>query len=339
MNGDPDDGCAALGPAFRVLDRLRDGDWHTLTALGVDAGIARGSVEQALERLADAGVKLERAPRRGVRWVHPVAALEASRIAEAMGAERGDWSLRVVRCVGSTNTVLRREAEAGLAGKVCLVADLQTAGRGRRGRAFLTGLSGALTFSVLWRTPRPLPELAALSLAVGVAIVRALRACGIGGATLKWPNDILWQDAKLGGVLTELIGEAGEPAAAIIGIGLNLRLDPELRQRIDVRVADVAEALGAMPDRNALLGALLKELADVLRVFDRDGFAPLRREWMAADAFRDSHVRLSMPDGKVVRGHACGVTEDGSLLLATAKGVERFMLGEISLRKESPVRS
>jgi BirA family biotin operon repressor/biotin-[acetyl-CoA-carboxylase] ligase len=174
-----------------------------------------------------------------------------------------------------------------------------------------------------------------LSLAVGVAIARALAAAGVPGAGLKWPNDVLWQNGKLAGILTELAGDALGPTAAVIGIGLNVRLSQATRARIGQAAADLETACGAAPDRNALLARLLIELGRTLEAFEKDGFAPLRSEWQRLHALQDRRVTLLLPDGARRSGSARGVAEDGAFLLETRGGVERFHSAEVSLRPAS----
>jgi len=213
-----------------------------------------------------------------------------------------------------------------------LAAEWQTSGRGRRGRVWHSAPGAALTFSMLWRFQQGAAVLAGLSLAVGVAMMRALAALGVEGAGLKWPNDVLWRGRKLAGILIEMQGDTLGPSAAVIGIGLNCRLPDVLVNRIEQPVADLATACGAAPERNHVLALLLTELERVLDAFARDGFAPLREEWQRHHVHQRRPVRLKLPDGGAVSGIADGVADDGALLLVTAKGPRRFHSGDISLR-------
>jgi BirA family biotin operon repressor/biotin-[acetyl-CoA-carboxylase] ligase len=213
-----------------------------------------------------------------------------------------------------------------------LACELQSAGRGRRGNRWQSGLGGGLTFSLLWRFDNGAAGLAGLSLAVGVAVARALASVNIEGVQLKWPNDLLHAGCKLGGILIELQGDAAGPCAAVIGIGLNLRLRSGVRDAIAQPVTDLAAIARQVPQRNRLLAATLIELAQVLEQFSAHGFSPLREEWIARHAHQGKLVMLTSSDGKSVAGRAAGVAEDGALLLETARGLERFVNGELSLR-------
>jgi BirA family biotin operon repressor/biotin-[acetyl-CoA-carboxylase] ligase len=184
----------------------------------------------------------------------------------------------------------------------------------------------------LWRFAQGARELAGLSLAVGVALARALRTTGARDAQLKWPNDAVLPGGKLAGILIEMQGDVLGPSAAVIGIGVNVRPDPRVRAAVDQPVADLETATGAAVDRNALLALLLTELSAVLERFAAGGFAPLRGEWQALHAHQDQPVCLMLPDGQTVKGRARGVADDGALLLETGNGIVRHHSGEVSLR-------
>jgi len=236
-----------------------------------------------------------------------------------------------VPIAASTNTELLARAAQGARSGAVLAAEAQTAGRGRRGRPWVSPVGGALVFSLLWRFEQGAAWLAGLSLAVGVALVRVLRAHGA-HAQLKWPNDVLVGGGKLAGILIELQGDASGPSAVVIGVGLNLALPAAARDAIDQPVADLAEACAAPPGRNALLAALLGELHTVLTAFARDGFKPFAREWEGCHAHQGRRVTATLPDGSTLTGVARGVAEDGALLIEAGGKSRRFISGDVSLR-------
>jgi BirA family biotin operon repressor/biotin-[acetyl-CoA-carboxylase] ligase len=212
-----------------------------------------------------------------------------------------------------------------------LVAELQTRGRGRRGRNWHSGLGGALTFSVLWRFEQGAGFLSGLSLAVGIALARVMRRHGAEEVMLKWPNDVLWRHLKLAGILIELAGDVMGPTVAVIGVGINLRLPEAVKARIDQPVVDLAK-IGIDMDRNRLFAAILAELDMVLRKFSGKGFAPFRHEWDRMHAYQDRMVRLRMPDKTELEGKVEAVAEDGALMIKTRSGTRKFYGGELSLR-------
>ncbi len=234
-------------------------------------------------------------------------------------------------CDSTSSELLRRAARGAPAGSV-IVADVQHAGRGRRGRSWLSSAGAGLTFSLLWRTQRPASQLGGLSLAVGVAIAQALESLGAENLALKWPNDVLLKQgeafAKLAGILIELSSER-RGTQVCIGIGLNL-LPPE--GDFPQAVAGLSQAMPSLPDRHDLLAALLLGLQQQLDQFAVDGFVGAKTAWLARHAWQDRPVQL-LAEGEQIRcGRCCGVDDDGALLLDCGQGQERILAGDLSLR-------
>jgi BirA family biotin operon repressor/biotin-[acetyl-CoA-carboxylase] ligase len=318
--------------ALNVLQRLAEGDFRSGEALAAAAGVTRAAVWLAVRELEALGVVIYKVRGRGYRLAHPFAPLDRAAVERHLGAHARRFTLDIRGSADSTNTLLLREAAAGAPSGKVVAVEWQSAGRGRRGRAWHAGVGEALAFSLLWRFERGAGALSGLSLAVGVALARALRDRGAADIALKWPNDVLWRGRKLAGILIELAGDALGPTAAVIGVGVNVRLSDATRARIGQPAADLEAACGEAPDRNRLLADVLARLADVLDDFGRDGFPPLRGEWQRWHAYRDRPVVLQLPDGTRAQGLARGVAEDGSFLLETRAGVKRYHGGEISLR-------
>lgn len=234
----------------------------------------------------------------------------------------------------STSSELSRRAARGAPAGTVVVADRQSAGRGRRGRSWISAPEDSLTFSLLWRFPGGFERVAGLSLAVGVAVARACESQGAVGVALKWPNDILapvgggW--GKLGGILVEL-SSIPSGMEAVIGIGLNLRTPPVDSDNA-LPPASLAD-LGAAPgDRHDLLAALLRELAAALDAFSAQGFAALSDDWQRRHAWQDRPVAL-LQDGRLEAAGICrGADRDGALLVEGPSGVARHLAGDLSLR-------
>ncbi len=248
--------------------------------------------------------------------------LAITAIAAALGADAARFDIDVVDECGSTNTLLLERAAAGAPSGSVIAARRQTAGRGRMGRVWHGDEAASLAFSLLWRLPAGRSP-AGLSLAVGIAVAEALRALDVGGIALKWPNDLLREGRKLGGILVELAG-----GAVVIGVGLNLRQPAGLPDEI----AQQAAAIDRGIDRNALLAALLTRLRGALEEFGSGGFAVFQERWRALDAHAGRPVRLVSEFAAPVEGISAGVDADGALLLQTANGVERILSGDVSLR-------
>ena len=254
-------------------------------------------------------------------------------IAARLGVAARRFDIDVLASCDSTNAVLLSRAEVGAPSGTVVIAEEQTAGRGRRGRTWFASPGDSLTFSLLWRfAPGTAP--AGLSLAVGVAVARALQRVpagtqGAGDAALKWPNDILKDGRKLGGILVELV--PGAPHAAVIGIGINLQLPAGMPD--EVRAASAAiGGMGDAADSNALYAALLGELLVTLESFAAGGFAAIRPEWLVRHAYQDAPVSLASDFGPSRMGICRGVDSDGALLLEVGGRIERILSGEVSLR-------
>jgi len=317
-----------------VLARLADGGFHSGEALARSLEVSRASVWNAVRDLETTGIEVYKVHGRGYRLPFPVTLLDRAAIERHLGAHAGRFTLDIRDTVDSTNSVLLERAANGAPGGTVIAAEWQAAGRGRLGRAWHAGVGEALTFSLLWRSARGAGALSGLTLAVGVALARALGSVGAGGIALKWPNDILWRGGKLAGVLTELQGDALGPTAVVIGIGINVRLSDATRVRVGQAAADLETACDAVPDRNRLLACLLIEIDGMLVAFGRDGFAPLRDEWQRRHAQQGRRVTLTLPDGSRRSGRARGVAEDGAFLLDTRSGTQHFHSGEIVLRPQ-----
>ncbi|MFP6814253.1 MAG: biotin--[acetyl-CoA-carboxylase] ligase [Pseudomonadales bacterium] len=261
--------------------------------------------------------------------------LSASDISNGLSATAAGWirNLEVLRVTASTNArlMLRGESES-VAGLVC-IAELQTQGRGRRGRAWLSPFAGQLALSMGVALNGALHELGGISLVVGLAVIDCLRTLGVEDPALKWPNDILLRGRKLGGILIELKNQPGRLAArseAVIGVGLNVDIPASIREAIDQPVTDLRSA--RLPvSRNRLASVLVSNLVDYLAEFEKIGFAPMR------DLYNDYHMLhqriCEIRQGEqIVVGRVAGVTEVGEIMLETDAGTSAFSAGEVSLR-------
>jgi len=316
---------------FPILKLLSDGKFHSGEAIARHFNVSRASVWNALQHAEQLGVEVFSVTGRGYKLPQPVTLLDEQAILNVLGKRAASLQLEVHDHLPSTNSYLMQNVSTAKHA-TCVVANLQTSGRGRRGRSWQAGLGASLTFSLLWRFQCGAAALSGLSLAAGVALMRSLHELGVTSSQLKWPNDVLVKREKLAGILIELQGDMEGPSTAVIGMGINLNLPASLKQQIDQPVTDLATAADDTIDPNHLLGVLLKHLADVLAEFEKTGFSQLRSEWSTHHAYHNQNVRMLMPDGREIHGIVQGITQDGSLLVETAEGVQRFISGEISLR-------
>ena len=327
---------------FSLLRQLADGEFHSGEDLAAKVGLTRARVSQVLKDAGTAGLALERVKGRGYRLLEAPDFLDAKKVRadlDALSAAKGiefPGSVEVVDQIESTSSELMRRAQRRDVHGVALAAEWQSAGRGRRGRAWTAIAGGSLTFSLGWKFEQGAGFLAGLSLAVGVAVVRALEAEGFKDVALKWPNDLIHRHLKVGGILIELNGDALGPTTTVIGVGLNVRIPAAARKDIPVPVTDLASIAGrrAPPiDRNHLLAALLAEFAAVLEQYSNEGFAPFAAEWQHRHAYQGKPVRLLLPDGATVTGKVAGVDASGALVLADGPRRARFLSGEITMRR------
>lgn len=314
---------------FPILRLLADGQFHSGEDLARQFNVTRATIWNAVNHAETLGIEVFSVRGRGYKLPQPIEFLDENEVLKAIGEQRAWFKLEVLDEVASTNTHLMQSKHAAHA--TCVAAHVQTSGKGRRGRTWVSHLGSSLTFSLLWRFQCGAAALSGLSLAVGVALMRTLHGFGINQAQLKWPNDVLIDGKKLAGILIELQGDMEGPSAAVIGVGVNLNLPKNVLHGIDQPAIDLAST-SAPIDQNELLGVLLKHLADVLSGFEQYGFIALRDEWLSHHAYHNKPVRMHLPDGRDVQGVVKNVADDGILLVETALGLQRFSAGEISLR-------
>jgi BirA family transcriptional regulator, biotin operon repressor / biotin---[acetyl-CoA-carboxylase] ligase len=320
----------------QVFAELADGRFHSGEALARTLGVSRSAIWKAVAALKALGSELHAVRNRGYRLARGSEPLDPARIRDRLTAEARAHVARIdsVWSIDSTNTALLERVNPRHGTCEVLLAEYQTAGRGRRGRTWLAPPGGAICLSLSWSFRDVPQDLAALGLAMGVCALRALRVHGFDGVTLKWPNDLLIGERKLGGVLIDLRAESAGPASVVIGIGLNLALGAALLGQIassGTAATDLASTERPLPARNALAGALLSACVGGLRAFERDGLKPFVEDWRAADALRGRAVSVSAADG-LARGIARGIDLRGALMLETPAGLRRFISGDVSVR-------
>ena len=319
----------------RLLETLSDGEFHSGEALGAALGVSRMAVWKHIRSLRELGVGLEVVRGSGYRLPAPIELLDADAISVAisprMAARLGP--LHVFHELDSTNNWLREQSHAGVpSGSVCL-AEMQSAGRGRRGRRWVSPFAANLYLSLLWRSAAGVAALGGLSLVTGIAVLRCLRAQGLETIGLKWPNDILAGDAKLAGVLIDVVGESSGPCAVILGVGINVCMPTLAAEGIEQGWTDMQRLCSAdvTPSRNCLAASLLEHLLPAIAEFETSGLQPFLEEWHRYDVVTGREVDLHLPGG-TVSGTACGIDEGGALLVDTPQGRQRFTSCEVSVR-------
>lgn len=320
----------------RVYRLLSDGQMHSGTALSASCGVSRNAIWKAIAALRELGMTVQAIAHRGYCIPNASDLLSEPQIIKLLPGAVAS-RLRSGQCIWrttSTNLDLLARA-AGPAGSFdFLTAESQTHGRGRRSRSWFAPPCGAVCLSVSWNFSSLPADVGALSLAIGVCALRALKQLGVGGVTLKWPNDLLVEGSKLGGILIELRAEAAGPAYAVIGIGMNVALGETVKRQIEstgTRASDLVSLGMHRTDRNQVVAALIAQVVSGLTQYEQDGFSSFAAEWRAADALAGKAVVVSSETGSI-NGHARGIDIDGALCLQTRDGVQRFVTGDVSLR-------
>lgn len=321
---------------LQLIDTLADGAWHSGAALAARYGISRAALAKRIDRLDDWGLSIETRSGLGYRLAAPLQRLDAARIRAALQPAT-QQCLRRVQALPRTDSTNQRllDSDAG-DDPQAVFADLQTAGRGRRGRVWRSPFAANIYGSLAWTFPAWPPQLGTVSLLVGIACAQALQAQGLGAVRLKWPNDLRVGSAKLGGILIEQRGEAGGACRLVIGIGINVAMTAVQAAAIDQAWTTVdaqRAAAGLAPvSREALIAAVLDRLVAALQRFAEEGFAPFLADWQALDLTAGQPV-LVLEGEQGFEAIARGINGDGALLVEDAQGGLRALhAGEVSLR-------
>ncbi|GAC1460412.1 MAG: bifunctional biotin--[acetyl-CoA-carboxylase] ligase/biotin operon repressor BirA [Steroidobacteraceae bacterium] len=320
----------------RVFSALASGEFTSGEALAERLGVSRSAVWKATGTLKTLGATLHAVRNRGYRLVAGGEPLDAGRIRARLPREIAQRvrKLDVAWSVDSTNTVLLARPNPSADVAEVLLAEFQTQGRGRRGRSWIAPPGGAICLSLSWTFQQAPEDLGALGLAVGVCVLRALREFDLEGVALKWPNDILIDRRKLGGILIDMRGESAGPACVVIGLGLNVALGSTLLRKIatlGLPATDLVTAGMERPCRNSLTAAVIAAIVPALPEFERQGLRPFVEEWRSADVLHGRTVDVHLADG-VARGTARGIDVHGALLIETPQGVRRYMAGDVTVR-------
>ena len=312
---------------WSLLALLSDGAYHSGEALGAELGVGRAAVWKMIQTLQAQGFDIESVRGQGYCIVGGVDLLSAEQIAkDLLPMTRDAVKLDVLTQIDSTNNEIVRPHYAQGA---VLLAELQTAGRGRRGRAWVSPVAANLYLSIRWGFGGGIASLEGLSLAVGVVLAEALSDLGVPSVELKWPNDLWIQGKKLGGILIEIGGDVNGDCHAIIGIGLNVKMPNKVAADIDQAWVDLA-ALGYQSGRNKLAAYVINGLVQLLSDYQQAGFAFYRAKWLERNALAGQAVQIS--GAQSLKGVVSGVTVSGGLMLDNDEGQHVVSGGEVSVR-------
>lgn len=322
-----------MNPKSTLMKILADGQFHSGTELGQTMGCTRSAVWKVIHSMQSSGIEIYSVRGKGYRLSNQIELLDSEKISSYLDPKTKQelQKLEVHFELTSTNAHLLEAVNVSEASGVICLAEQQTSGRGRRGRAWVSPFGGNIYLSLLWRFAGGATQLAGLSLAMAIAVTRALRESGLDTVEVKWPNDILVSKRKLAGILLELSGEASGPCSVVIGVGLNMRASSAGMETIDQPWIDLESELGRRAGRNEMAGRLINHLLAAIKVFEKDGLTSFLYEWEGCDSYAGHEVTLILPEGNI-RGVVRGVDNSGALLLAQAGEMRRFYSGEISMR-------
>ena len=312
-----------------LIERLADGAWHRGPALAEALGVSRAAISARVAELRELGLVVHSVAGRGYRLAEPIELLAEDAVRDALGEAGARLDgLSIHERIDSTNAELARRGGPGM--QACL-AEYQSQGRGRASRPWASPFGANLYVSLAADVASTRAPLGALSLAVGVCVVEALRDLGAQDLALKWPNDIWAGGDKLGGILIEHRGELGARARLIVGLGLNVAMNRTQAESIDQPWTRLADHMSSLPSRNRLAAAMLAALIRALDGFEAQGFEMFRARWQAFDGVRDKPVRVIESQGERV-GIARGIAADGALQVEFENGIQPVYSGDVSLR-------
>ena len=316
---------------------MADGLFHSGTDLAKQIAISRSAICKQLNGLNEMGIEFSAVSGKGYRLQKPLQLLSKSTIEQFLDESATELiaELEIFDCINSTNRYLVEKSQIDKTdGSSVCFAEYQTAGKGRRGRGWVSPFGSNIYLSILWPYQNGPASISGLSLAVGVAIIRALNECGVYDVGLKWPNDIYWQGKKLAGILIEVSGESDGPCNAVIGLGLNFYLSEKVAQSITQDWVDLSQILSddLLGLRNKLAAVLLNHLMPTIANFEIDTLQGYLKEWREYDCMQGKYVDIYM--GKQnFSGTVHGIDDNGLLLLADEQGdIKTFASGEVSFR-------
>ncbi len=319
--------------ARRLLEELADGQVHSAEALAETAQCEPDALSEALSLLHDAGLEINLEPSGQVQVPGGIDLLRSDRVLEACGPAVAHLNtLDVHTSLTSTNDVLMERARVGAESGTACLAEWQSAGRGRQRRVWIAPLAGSISMSLLWRFDRSPPP-PSLPLVVGVAVASRLGEAGLEHLSLKWPNDLLWQRRKLGGILVEAGFGPRQTRFVVVGVGLNYRLQERLRAHIEQPVATLSAALAPRRrSRSEIAGQVLGALVGALRGVEDGRGREWLRDWARYDVTCGQRLRVLRPDHSEIVGTGAGVRDDGALLVDDGERRNVVIAGDVSVR-------
>lgn len=319
---------------IHLLELLSDGRFHSGTQLSNALSVTRAAIWKKINALKRSGIDIYAVKGKGYRLSHTLELLQQEEIRTALPAsvQRHLRYLTVLHEIDSTNSYLLSLINHENFHSHAVLAEFQSAGRGRRASHWVSPFAAGLCLSFAWHYPGPVESISLVSLATGVAVMRALQSLAIEDAGLKWPNDIYWNGRKLGGILVEMRMESAGPCNVVVGVGLNYSIPAGPAQLIDHPWVDIVTIKNSYPSRNQLAARLITEIAHMLVKLETHPANDIITSWRQYDCMHGKEANLILPD-RQLHGRVKGIDDDGALLFAVGNSApRRFHAGEISLR-------
>lgn len=323
--------------ALQLLVLLNDGLGHSVKELAKNLACSIKSIYFLVGQLHKYNIDIENINEDGLRFrlCNPIVWLKTDSILSHISVFPDRFDLKLFDVIDSTNNYLLQQLKKNILNKgniPVIAAEFQTSGRGREGRIWECGFGNGLMFSMCWYFEKSVSDLSGLSLVIGIAIIRVLKSNSIQNIQIKWPNDILSNNQKLAGILTEIRSAVYGPSYAVIGVGINFNLSKSVKSYITQDFTDLSSIASHSIDRNQILGELLTEFCRVLNDFGCYGFSYFKKEWISYHSYEGREVDLRSANGSVVTGIIDGVTNDGAICLLTPEGKKSYSVGSIFVR-------
>jgi len=305
--------------------------------MAANMGCSRVTVWKSISELKSLGINIFSVKKKGYRLPKKISFFNTENIHRELGELNQFVNLELLNVTDSTNKYLNTSANIKPHASV-VIANIQTKGKGRRGRSWQASVGESLAMSILWKFDKGASGLSGLSLVVGVAIQRMMKKIGINNSFLKWPNDLLILEGdayfKLAGVLIELQGDLESRCSAVIGVGLNYDLSSDLLKNIDQPATNIKKYLNSDMDLNQLSAMLIREIINALSEFESNGFLSVKEEWLSYNAFKGRKISFIKSGGEVITGQIVDIENDGALKIMQDNGIhETLISGEVSQQK------
>ena len=320
--------------SLQILEMLADGNPLSGEFMGQALGISRMAVSKAIKGLTQRGLEITSNPGRGYQLVSPLQLLDGLTISRQLEkVTGGNFRLEILHEVNSTSDYLLEQAKTRDIHRLICLAERQAGGRGRRQRKWHSSAYRNIILSMGWRFDEGMAGLSGLGIATGISIVRALHEAGYDREIgLKWPNDIVFNDSKLGGLLIDVRGEHDGPCMAILGFGLNLSLSNAELQSIDQPVTTLEKISSTPPERNKIITEIIHALMNLFESYPETGFTYWQQQWQNYDRLFGRQVNVIKSDTSFA-GVAMGIDNLGALQLKDHNDqVASFYSGDVSLR-------